>query len=82
MDSNQSFFNSNSSFTPSSPQKTRYLYIFYRRPLPSPSLDSLEDFNLNDIQSEGESSRKSSGQRFEKPVLVIEYLVEKLKDYE
>ncbi|CAD8067728.1 unnamed protein product [Paramecium primaurelia] len=74
MDSSQSFFNSNSSFTPSSPQKTR--------PLPSPSLDSLEDFSLNDIQSEGESSRKSSGQRFDKPVLVIEYLVEKLKDYE
>ncbi|CAD8158757.1 unnamed protein product [Paramecium pentaurelia] len=59
MDSSQSFFNSNSSFTPSSPQKTR--------PLPSPSLDSLEDFSLNDIQSEGESSRKSSGQRFDKP---------------
>ncbi|CAD8074694.1 unnamed protein product [Paramecium sonneborni] len=74
MDSSQTFFNSNSSFTPSSPQKTR--------PLPSPSLDSLEDFNLNDILSVGESSRKSSGQRFEKPVLVIEYLVEKLKDYE
>ncbi|CAD8070144.1 unnamed protein product [Paramecium sonneborni] len=74
MDSNQSFFSSNQSLTPSSPQKTR--------PLPSPSLESLEDFNLNDILSVEENSRKSSGQRFDKPVLVIEYLVEKLKDYE
>ncbi|CAD8153261.1 unnamed protein product [Paramecium pentaurelia] len=74
MDSIQSFFNSNSSFTPSSPQKTR--------PLPSPSLVSLEEFNLNDIFPEELNSRKSSGQRFDKPILVIEYLVEKLKLYE
>ncbi|CAD8064617.1 unnamed protein product [Paramecium sonneborni] len=74
MDSNQTYFNQKSSFTPSSPLKTR--------PLPSPSLESLEDFNLNDVQSDSESSRKSSYQKFDKQVLVIEYLVEKLKAFE
>ncbi|CAD8158492.1 unnamed protein product [Paramecium octaurelia] len=74
MDSIQSFFNSNSSFTPCSPQKTR--------PLPSPSQISFQEFNLNDILPEEQNSRKSSGQRFDKPVLVIDYLIEKLKHYE
>ncbi|CAD8060517.1 unnamed protein product [Paramecium primaurelia] len=74
MDCNQHFFQRKSSLTPSSPQKTR--------PLPSPSLESLEEFNLNDVQSDQESSRKSSGQKFDKQVLVIEYLIEKLRVYE
>ncbi|CAD8166295.1 unnamed protein product [Paramecium octaurelia] len=74
MDCNQQFFQTRLSLTPSSPLKTR--------PLPSPSLESLEEFNLNDVQSDSESSRKSSGQKFDKQVLVIEYLIEKLRDFE
>ncbi|CAD8145297.1 unnamed protein product [Paramecium pentaurelia] len=74
MDSNQNFFQQKLNFTPSSPLKTR--------PLPSPSLESLEEFNLNDVQSDSQSSRKSSSQKFDKQVLVIDYLIEKLRDYE
>ncbi|CAK68878.1 unnamed protein product (macronuclear) [Paramecium tetraurelia] len=71
---NQNLFQFKTSFTPSSPLKTR--------PLPSPSLDSLEEFNLNDLESDSQSSRKSSTQKFDKQVLVIDYLIEKLRDYE
>ncbi|CAD8076122.1 unnamed protein product [Paramecium sonneborni] len=74
MDFNQHFLHNKSTFTPSSPLKTR--------PLPNPSPEIFEDFKLNDVESDSESSRKSSGQKFDQQVLVIEYLVEKLKGFE